>query len=90
MPNAVDGTVSVVVVHEVVLLSDAPDGPERIAQAHVVGLPVLVFVSVIGPVAVGLPEKVTAKLPLGVKLATTGVSCTVMVRCAVSVSVPFD
>jgi len=39
MPNAVDGTVSVVVVHEVVLLSDAPDGPERIAQAHVVGLP---------------------------------------------------
>ena len=58
----------------------APGGPPRICQVQVVGLPVLVLASVIGPLA-GLPENVTCVVPVaGVKFAVIGVSLTTIVR----------
>jgi hypothetical protein len=60
--------------------SKNPGGPARICQKQVVGLPVLVLLRVIGPVA-GLPANVTVAVPVaGIKLAAIGFSPTTIVR----------
>lgn len=85
-PTAFDGTLSVAgVAHDLAVLSvaepssNAPLGPPRICQKQVVGLPVLVLLSVIGPRR-GLPLKVTVVFPVdGVKFAVIGFSPMTMV-----------
>jgi hypothetical protein len=97
LPIAATGTLSVATLAQDCVKSTrivgkvasvAPAGPLRTCHRHVVGLPVLVLLSVMGPLT-GLPENVTCVVPVaGVKLALIGFSPMTIVRCTVSVEVP--